>query len=134
LKILLDANEPHDLRAFLSHHQTFTAAYMGWDGLKNGELLSAAEAGTFDVLVTGDKTLHHEQNMFGRKIALISLSAVSWPVIEPYVAKIADAVDNAKPGSLTRVECGAFVRPRRRPKDQGSSKTQIVPARPIIDG
>jgi len=85
-------------------------------GRADGELLSAAEAASFDILLTADKTLHHEQNMSGRKIALISLSAVSWPVIEPHVAKIADAVDNAKPGSFTRVECGAFVRPRRLPK------------------
>ena len=51
----------------------------------------------FDVLVTGDKTLQFEQNMQGRKIALVSLSAVSWPVIEPHVAKIVEAVDAGCP-------------------------------------
>jgi len=113
LKVLLDANVPHDLRPFLSDHDTFTAAYMGWAGLKNGDLLGAAEAGGFDVLLTGDKTLHHEQNMEDRKIALLLLSAVSWPVIEPHVAKIVEAVDGAALGSFTHVQCGTFSRARK---------------------
>lgn len=116
MKVLLDANAPHDLRSFLAHHDTFTAAYLGWADLKNGALLRVAEQNGFDVLVTGDKTLHHEQNMEGLKIALVPLSAVSWPVIEPHVAKIVGAIDGAKAGSFTRVECGAFVRQRRKPK------------------
>jgi hypothetical protein len=57
LKVLLDENIPHDLRPFLRHHETFTAAYRGWAGLKNGELLDAAEKAGFDVLVTGDLSL-----------------------------------------------------------------------------
>jgi hypothetical protein len=43
LKVLLDENIPHDLRPDLRHHDTFTAAYLGWAGLKNGELLDAAK-------------------------------------------------------------------------------------------
>jgi hypothetical protein len=82
LKILLDENIPHDLRAHLPN--SYTAAYAGFAGLKNGELLDAAEQAGFDVLITGDKTLPYEQNLTGRKIALVCLSAVSWPVIEPF--------------------------------------------------
>ena len=110
LKILLDENLPHSLRLHLTHHETMTASYAGFAGYKNGELLDAAEADGFEVLITGDRTLHFEQNMGHRKIALVSLSAISWPVIEPHVEKIIAAVDMATPGSFTRVECGAFVR------------------------
>jgi len=109
LKVLLDENMPHELRHYLRQHETFTAAYLGWAGLKNDQLLDAAETGGYDVLVTGDRTLQYEQNLSGRKIALVSLSAVSWPIIEPHVAKIAAAVDGATPRSFTRVDCGAFV-------------------------
>jgi hypothetical protein len=115
LKVLLDTNAPHDLRPFLSHHETFTASYLGWADLKNGVLLRIVEDNGFDVLVTGDKTLHREQNMEGRKIAVVSLSAVNWPVIEPYVDIILAAVDAAEPGSFTRVDCGAFSRRRPQP-------------------
>ena len=110
MKVLLDENVPHDLRPFLDRYETFTAAWMGWAGLKNGQLLNAAEAAGMDVLVTGDRTLIYEQNLSGRKIALVSLSAVGWPVIEGHVAKIAGAIDAATPGSFTRVDCGRFVR------------------------
>jgi len=96
--------------------QTVTAAYAGFAGLKNGELLKAAADAGFDVLVTGDKTLQYEQNLSGGKIALVSLSANGWRIIEPHVAKILAAVDDAVPGSFVRVECGAFSRRRAKPE------------------
>jgi hypothetical protein len=119
LRVLLDENLAHSLRNHLGEHDAYTAAYAGFAGLKNGKLLDAAEEGGFDVLITGDKTLHHEQNMPGRRIALVCLSAISWPVIQPYLAMIVAAVDAASPGSFTKVECGAFN--RRRPKAEGPS-------------
>jgi hypothetical protein len=74
-RVLLDSNVPHDLRPYLSHHRTFTAAYLGWQGLKNGELLKIAEAESFNVLVTGDFSLPYQQNLAERKLAIVSLSA-----------------------------------------------------------
>jgi hypothetical protein len=59
------------LRPFLPHHETFTVAYVGWGGLKNGKLLDAAERADFDVPITGDKTLEYEQNLAHRRIALV---------------------------------------------------------------
>ncbi|HWF11381.1 MAG TPA: hypothetical protein VG297_23085 [Bryobacteraceae bacterium] len=63
LKVLLDENLPHSLRHHLAHHDAMTAAYAGFAGLKNGALLDAAAAGGFDILLTGDGTLHYDQNM-----------------------------------------------------------------------
>lgn len=54
MKVLLDENLDHALRPLLGEHEVVTAAYMGWAGLKNGELLRAAERGGIEVLVTGD--------------------------------------------------------------------------------
>jgi hypothetical protein len=106
---------PHQLRA-LRHHETATAVYIGWGGWKNGALLKAAEDAGFEVLVTGDAALQHQQNMSGRKIALVSLSAHSWRIIQDHVAKIVAAVDAASAGSIKRVDCGTFARANRRPK------------------
>jgi hypothetical protein len=92
VKVLLDENIPHDLRLFLTHHETSTVAFMSWGGLKNGNLLDAAETAGFDVLITGDKTLEYEQNLAHRNIALVALSAVNWPVIEPHIAKIVNTM------------------------------------------
>jgi hypothetical protein len=88
MKVLLDESCPVQLRAHLAHHETFTTVYAGFGAFKNGALLKAAEAAAFDVLVTADKTLQYEQNLAGRKLALVSISANSWKVIGPNVAKI----------------------------------------------
>jgi hypothetical protein len=113
-KVCLDENLPHDLRPCLLQFDTYTAQYAGFAGLKNGKLLEAVESAGFEVLVTGDRTLHYEQNLQGRQLALISLSAQSWPVIEPHVDKIVFAIEQATPGSFTNVDCGKFERGRRQ--------------------
>ncbi len=115
MKVLLDENVPHALRHHLIGHEAYTAAYAGFAGLKNSDLLDATAAAGFDVLVAGDSTLQYEQNLSKRKIAIVSLSAVSWPLIEPHLAKIVAAVDAALPGSFMRVTCGSFVRRRKPP-------------------
>jgi hypothetical protein len=83
---------------------------MGWDGFKNGRLLQAAEEDGFDVLVTGDRTLSHEQNLSGRRLSIVVLSTVEWRIIRNYLAEIVAAVDGAAPGSFRAVECGKFSR------------------------
>ena len=50
-----------------------TAYEMDWADLENGDLLAAAEAQRFEVLVTTDKNLHYQQNLAGRKIAILVL-------------------------------------------------------------
>jgi hypothetical protein len=49
VKVLLDENLDHGLRKLLGNHEIFTVSYMGWAGLKNGELLQAAEERGMDV-------------------------------------------------------------------------------------
>ena len=117
MRVLLDENLPHDLRSRIPQHETFTAAYMGWSGFRNGRLLSAAAEGGFDVLVTGDKTLHLEQNLTARKIAIVSLSAVAWPLIEPCIAEIVIAIERVLTERLVKVDCGMFSRRRKHPSD-----------------
>lgn len=64
----------------------------------------------FDVLVTGDQTLSYEQNLIGRKLAVVALSSVEWRIISNYLPRIVAAIDKALPGSFQRVDCGMFTR------------------------
>jgi len=82
---------------------------MGWAGLKNGDLLRVAEASMIDVLLTGDKSLIHEQNLSGRRLAIVALSAIRLPVIRQHLSKIVAAIDAATPGSFQAVECGTYA-------------------------
>jgi predicted nuclease of predicted toxin-antitoxin system len=110
MKLLLDENLPHRPRLEFPNHEVMTVAYMGWAGVKNGELLNLAETNGFAVLLTGDRNIAHQQNLKNRSIALVSLTALDWEIIRPHLAEIAVAVDNALPGSFQLVECGEFRR------------------------
>lgn len=110
MKVLLDENLDHRLRNQLGTHEVFTASFLGWDGLANGKLLDAAEASGFEVLVTGDQTLSREQNLSGRRLAVVALSAVEWRIVKDHLPAILDAVSAATPGSFQVVNCGSFSR------------------------
>jgi predicted nuclease of predicted toxin-antitoxin system len=111
VRVLLDENLPHQLRSRIAGHDVETVRYKGWNGLKNGELLRLAEADGVEVLLTGDRSLVYQQSMSGRKIAIVTLSAQDFAILQPHLPKIQAAVDQAVPGSFQAVDCGAFQRP-----------------------
>jgi hypothetical protein len=113
VKVLLDENLDHALRTLLGQHEVRTVTYMGWTGLKNGELLKAAEDSGIEVFITGDQTLFYEQNLSERRLAVIALSAIQLPIIKKNLSKVIDAIDSALPGSFQSVDCGTFS--RRKP-------------------
>ena len=102
--VLFDQGTPVPIRPFLKEHIVQTAAERGWDTLENGELLKAAEAAGFDVLVTPDKNIRHQQNLTVRTIALRVLGNSRWPVLRLHVESVVAAVNGATPGSYTEVE------------------------------
>jgi hypothetical protein len=112
VKVLLDENLDHALRNLLAPHEIITVTYMGWAGLQNGELLSAADDHGFDVLLTGDQTLYFEQNLIGRGLAIVALSAIQLPILKENLPKIIAAIDSAAPGTFQEVDCGKFRRRR----------------------
>lgn len=112
MKVLLDENLDHALRKLLGGHEVVTVTYMGWTGLQNGALLRAAEDNGIEVLLTGDQTLSYEQNLGGRRLAIVALSAIQLPIIKQNLPKIISAIDVATPGSFQIVDCGTFSRKR----------------------
>ena len=94
----------------MGNHEVFTVTYKGWGGLKNGELLRAAEADGIEVFLTGDQTLISEQNLRGRRLAIVTLSSIEFLILKNNLSVILAAIDNALPGSFQAVECGTFRR------------------------
>lgn len=76
---------------------------MGWDMIENGDLIRAAEAAGFTVLITCDRNIRYQQNLSGRRIALIELSTNHWAIIREHIAELAAAVESAIPGSYATV-------------------------------
>jgi predicted nuclease of predicted toxin-antitoxin system len=103
MRVLFDQGTPVPLRQYLASHQVETAFELGWSRLSNGELLAAAE-NRFDVLVTTDRNLRHQQLLAGRKLAILVLPTTSWPRLEAQAEKIASALVSMKPGQLLELQ------------------------------
>jgi predicted nuclease of predicted toxin-antitoxin system len=103
MKLLFDQGTPVPLRNHLPNHLVETAYERGWSQLKNGDLLSCAEAEGFDALLTTDQNLRYQQNLSGRKISVIVLMTTSWPRIKNHIASIVQTIDNLSPGSYKEI-------------------------------
>src|SRR5580658_1484046 len=104
MRVLFDHCAPAPLIPFLAGHAVTKAKDLGWDTLSNGDLLTAAEEAGFDLLLTADKSVRYQQNLEGRRIALVVLSTPQWPAVKLHVAEILAAVNDATPGSYVEVE------------------------------
>ena len=93
MKILFDQGVPKPLRTHLAAHDVLRVYQLGWAKKKNGELLSLAESAGFDLLVTTDQNLRHQQNLQGRKLAIFILGRGNWPEISPYASQIATEIN-----------------------------------------
>jgi predicted nuclease of predicted toxin-antitoxin system len=114
LKVFFDEDVPRKLARFLTGHDVHTVVSMQWGGVKNGALLALLARAAFDVFLTGDKNMPHQQRLAGRPFAVLILSAINWPVIRPHVATIAAALDRAQAGTVQMIDCGVFI-PRSNP-------------------
>jgi hypothetical protein len=104
MRILFDQGAPLPIAAYLREHTVRTAREEGWDTLSNGDLLRAAEEAGFDVLVTADNNLTYQQNLKGRKIAIVVLSGNRWRLVQRMVRKIVTSINAAEPGSYTVID------------------------------
>jgi hypothetical protein len=96
MKILFDHGTPVPLRRSFASHEISTAYEMGWAKLSNGDLLAVAEK-SFDVFITTDQNLRYQQNLDGRRLAILVLPTTSWPEIQKHTDKIANAINALKP-------------------------------------
>jgi hypothetical protein len=103
VKILFDQGTPVPLRAYLSGHSLDTAFERGWSNVRNGALLDCAEADGYQLLITTDQSLRHQQELAERRLAVLVLLAASWPRTRLNVDDIRTAIDRAVPGTWIEV-------------------------------
>lgn len=107
MKIILDESTPQKLRLLIDNrHIVITTWFQGWSGLKNGALLAAAEEAGFDLFITADQEISYQQNLTGRRMAVLVLSTNNWGVIKQQAGTIAAAIDAVTRGSFVHVEIG----------------------------
>jgi hypothetical protein len=103
MRILFDHGTPAPLRRALTGHSVATAFEMGWTDLDNGALLRAAEI-EFDGLITTDQNLRYQQNLTGRRLAILVLPTTSWPKIRGHEPQIVAAINALRPGDITELK------------------------------
>jgi predicted nuclease of predicted toxin-antitoxin system len=100
VKILLDECLPIDFRHSFRIHEAHTAEWAGLKGKKNGELLRAAEAAGYRVLLTVDQGIPQQQKPSDQKISVILLRSRTNQIEDllPLVDGIVQALDAIAPG------------------------------------
>jgi predicted nuclease of predicted toxin-antitoxin system len=101
MKLLLDECVPKRLKQEFSGHEVFTIDKAGFKGLKNGNLLRAAD-GKYEILITVDKNMQHQQNKSKLPLAILVLSSFSnrFESLLPLVPKILKSLENIKIGEI----------------------------------
>lgn len=102
MKVLFDVSTPRPLRRPLHGVETRTAQEEGWDLLRNGDLLRLAET-RFDVFITSDQNLKYQQNLAGRKLAIVVLCTNHLPTIMKLAPKVNEALRHLKPGAYVEI-------------------------------
>lgn len=87
------------MRRELKGHSVATTFEMGWSALENGDLLKVAGL-EFDVFVTTDRSLRFQQNLAGRRLAILVLPTTNWPRIQAHIVEVIAALDKLRSGEL----------------------------------
>ena len=103
MRVLLDHCTPKGLVRALPEHEVQTARNEGWREAKNGDLLTNAEKAGYEVFITTDQGILHQQNMANRKIAVVVLTNTKWGAIRRRLEEIRREIKRATPGRTTTV-------------------------------
>ena len=105
MRVLLDECVPRRLRRELPGHDVHTVHEMGWSGKKNGELLQLMAGQGFEVLLTADQSIRHQQNLLGAGVAVVALVAASNRLADlvPLMPSALAALGSIKPGDIVEV-------------------------------
>lgn len=102
-RILLDESVPRPLLRSFADAEAVTIDQLGWKGMRNGELLRQAEAHRFDVLITSDKNMRHQNSLAGYRLAVLVLPHTNWPLLRLMQQSIAVAATSAQPAQFTEL-------------------------------
>ena len=105
MRVLLDENLPQRLaQEFDKDHDARTVGQCGWKGKENGELLGLAEA-KFDVFLTTDQGIPHQQNLTQIELGIVLLRAQGnrWADLVPLMESVNQRIREIEEGDLIEV-------------------------------
>ncbi len=102
MKIIIDECVPSIVKRGLPERNIVSVQDMGWAGVKNGELLKLVIA-EFDVFITSDKSLRHQQNLAALELAVVLLLSNQVPVVEGLLPLIDESLKNIEPKDFIEI-------------------------------
>ena len=102
MRIILDECVPSIAKRGLPRRSIVTVQEMGWAGIKNGALLRLV-AGEFDVFITSDKNLRHQQNLSNFDLAIIVLPSNQVPAVKALLQDLDSALDRIATGDVVEL-------------------------------
>lgn len=111
-RVLIDEGVPHGIRDVLVDAEVFSVQWLGWGGVKNGELIRRVNDRAFEVIITNDQNWRFQQNQADWDFSVIELSSNSWPVILGAIetgnlsARLNDAVRRVAKGEIIHFDVG----------------------------
>ena len=102
MKIIIDECVPSVVKKSLPSRGIVTVQEMGWAGIKNGKLLQLIAA-DFDVFITSDKNLRHQQNLTTLDLAVILLPSNQVPAVRALLPAIDDALNDIQPKDFKEI-------------------------------
>ncbi len=102
MKIIIDECVPSIVKRGLPDRGIVSVQDMGWAGIKNGKLLTLVAA-EFDVFITSDKNLQHQQNLTELHLAIIVLPSNQVPVVKTLLPDIDVALENISGQDLIEI-------------------------------
>jgi predicted nuclease of predicted toxin-antitoxin system len=99
MRVLLDNNVLQQLAPLITGHEVVHARQLGWSELANGNLIGAAEAAGFEVLITADRGILYQQNIAGRKISILLLRnyRITMKHLKPLIPNVLTALEDFLP-------------------------------------
>ena len=88
----------------MSGHQIDTARERGWEALSNGSLLTEAEGNNYEVFITVDQSIRHQQNLTRFRIAVLVLTDNLWPNVRQKTEEVLQALNLLQPGEYREIE------------------------------
>ena len=103
--MLLDESLPRPWKQEIPNHEVLHVADLGWQGLRNGELLRRAASEGFEVLITADRNIEHQQNLALARLAVVAVRSPRNRIQElrPLTPALLKALTGIQPGQLRRV-------------------------------
>jgi predicted nuclease of predicted toxin-antitoxin system len=103
-RVLLDECVPAKLRRELPGFDVRAVREYGWASKQDDELLRAANA-EFDVLVTVDRNLIHQQNLSGLRLSIVLLVSFSNNIhkLRPLIPELLSVLAGITPGQITHI-------------------------------